>query len=64
MVSGVTLESLHDDLVALRRDIERLEAKIDEKPSRWVMFTALAVTVLVMVAAVGGALAILDALGS
>jgi len=53
---GVTLESLHDDLVALRPRHRAPAGEDRRKPSLWMC--------LGMVAAVGGALAVLDALGS
>jgi hypothetical protein len=40
-MANIALENVHNDLVALRHDIVRLEAKIDSKPSLMAMFTGI-----------------------
>lgn len=63
---GVTLESLHQDLVILRHDIQldiaRLEAKVDSKPSLMAMFTAVIVVVFGMFGVVASTVATLNSL--
>ena len=62
-----TLESLHNDLAALRHelrlDIVRLESKIDSKPSLMAMFTGIVVVVFGMAGVIASTIASLNALG-
>ena len=61
-----TLESLHDDITALRQEIRidlvRLEAKIDSKPSLMAMFTGIVVVVFGMAGVVASTVAVLHSL--
>lgn len=65
-MNGITLETLHADLVALRTelraDIIRLEAKIDSKPSLMAMFTGIVVVVFGMAGVIASTVATLSAL--
>lgn len=63
MTNGVTLENLHNDLINLRHDIIRLEAKIDLKPGLMAMFTAILITVFGMLGVIASTIAILHTLG-
>jgi hypothetical protein len=71
---AATLESLHDDIAALRSeltttrhelrlDLVRLEAKIDSKPSLMAMFTGIVVVVLGLAGVVFSTIATLHTLG-
>lgn len=62
-MTDVTLESLHDDLTALRIDLMRLEAKIDAKPSLMAMFTGIVVVVFGMAGVIASTVTVLHALG-
>ena len=61
-----TLESLHDDITALRQEIRidlvRLEAKIDSKPSLMAMFTGIVVVVFGMAGVVASTVVVLHSL--
>ena len=61
--SSITLESLHADLVGLRTDIIRLEAKIDGKPSLMAMFSAVLITVFGMAGVIASTIGTLHTLG-
>jgi hypothetical protein len=65
-MTEVTLDTLHNDLLAMRTelriDIIRLEAKIDSKPSIMAMFTGIIIVVFGMVSVVGTAIGVLAAL--
>lgn len=63
MANGITLESLHNDIVALRHDLIRLEAKIDSKPSLMAMFTGIVVVVFGMAGVIASTIAVLHTLG-
>lgn len=73
MANGITLESLHDDITALRQqisdlrhefriDLVRLEAKVDSKPSLMAMFTGIVVVVFGMAGVIASTVAVLHAL--
>jgi hypothetical protein len=66
-MSAITLESLHDDIRALREelrhDIVRLEAKVDSKPGLMAMFTGIAVVVFGMAGVIAFTIATLHTLG-
>jgi hypothetical protein len=62
-MTDVTLQSLHDDLTALRYDIVRLESKIDSKPSLMAMSTGIVVVVFGMAGVVASTIAVLHTLG-
>ena len=59
----ITLESLHNDLVAIRHDIVRLESKIDSKPSLMAMFTGIIIVVFGMAGMIASTVTTLHALG-
>jgi hypothetical protein len=61
--SSVTLESLHNDIVGLRHDIVRLEAKVDSKPSLMAMFTGIVVVVLGLAGVIASTITTLHTLG-
>ena len=61
-MNGITLETLHTDLVALRTDMIRLEAKIDSKPSLMAMFTGIVVVVFGMAGVIASTVTTLSAL--
>jgi len=61
-MNGITLETLHTDLIALRTDMIRLEAKIDSKPSLMAMFAGIAVVVFGMAGVIASTVATLSAL--
>jgi hypothetical protein len=61
-MADTTLDSLHQDLIALRIDLVRLEAKIDSKPSLMAMFTGIVVVVFGMAGAIASTVAILHTL--
>jgi hypothetical protein len=74
MPNGITLESLHNDIVGLRTDvgalrhevrldIVRLEAKIDSKPSLMAMFTGIFVVVFGIAGVIASTVATLHTLG-
>jgi hypothetical protein len=74
MSNGITLESLHNDIVGLRTDvgalrqevrldIVRLEAKVDSKPSLMAMFTAVIVVVFGMAGVIASTITTLHILG-
>lgn len=58
----ITLETLHADLIALRTDMIRLEAKIDSKPSLMAMFTGIVVVVFGMAGVIASTVATLSSL--
>ena len=62
-MNGITLESLHNDLLQIRHDIVRLEAKIDSKPSLMAMFTGIVVVVFGMAGVVASTIASLHSFG-
>jgi hypothetical protein len=62
-MAEITLTSLHDDILALRHDIVRLESKIDTKPGLMAMFTGILVTVLGMAGVIASTITALHALG-
>jgi hypothetical protein len=73
MANDITLESLHNDIVALRHelgdlrqqfriDLIRLEAKIDSKPSLMAMFAGIAVAVFGMAGVIASTVTTLHAL--
>jgi uncharacterized membrane protein len=66
-MTTVTLESLHNDIIAmrqeLRHDIVRLETKIDGKPSLMAMFTGIVVVVFGMAGVIASTIAALNTLG-
>jgi hypothetical protein len=59
---SITLGSLHTDLVAIRHDLVRLEAKIDGKPSLMAMVTAVFIVVFGMFGIAASTIATLNAL--
>jgi hypothetical protein len=61
-MNGTTLETLHADLVALRTDMVRLEAKIDSKPSLMAMFTAVVIVVFGMAGVIASTVTTLNSL--
>lgn len=68
-MANVTLESLHDDITVLRKelsalriDLIRLETKIDSKPSLMAMFTGIVVVVFGMVGVIASTVTVLSAL--
>jgi hypothetical protein len=65
-MANITLESLHDDIIALRQEVRidliRLESKIDSKPSLMAMFTGIVVVVLGMAGVVASTVSVLHAL--
>jgi len=61
-MNGITLETLHTDLIALRTDMIRLEAKIDSKPSLMAMFAGIAVVVFGMAGVIASTVTTLSAL--
>jgi hypothetical protein len=70
MPNGITLDSLHNDILALRtdvggirNDIVRLEAKIDSKPSLMAMFTGIFVVVFGIAGVIASTIATLHTLG-
>jgi uncharacterized membrane protein len=70
MANGITIESLHNDLVAIRNDlvairhdIVRLEAKIDSKPNLMAMFTGIFIVVFGMAGVIASTIATLHTLG-
>jgi hypothetical protein len=50
-MSEITLETLHHEIIMLRQDMIRLEAKIDSKPSLAAMFTGIFIVVFDIVIA-------------
>lgn len=69
-MSELTLNDLHAglapiraDIEGVRRDIVRLEAKIDSKPSLMAMFTGIVVVVFGMAGVIASTVAILHTLG-
>jgi hypothetical protein len=61
-MAEVTLDTLHDDIMAIRIDIIRLEAKIDSKPSIMAMFTGIFIVVFGMASVIGTTISVLAAL--
>jgi hypothetical protein len=61
-MANITLESLHDDIVALQHQLIRLEAKIDSKPSLMAMFTGIVVVVFGMAGIIASTVTTLHAL--
>jgi hypothetical protein len=69
-MTELTLEMLHAelapikaDIIGLRHDMVRLEAKIDSKPSLMAMFTGIVIVVFGMAGVIASTVAILHALG-
>jgi hypothetical protein len=58
----ITLDQLHDDLLAIKTDLIRLEMKIDSKPSLMAMFTGIVVVVFGMAGVVASTVATLHTL--
>ena len=62
-MAEITLEHVHEDLVALRHDIVRLEAKIDSKPSVTTMWMGIFFVVFGMLGIIASTVTTLNALG-
>jgi hypothetical protein len=62
-VSDISLDNLHDDIVALRHDIVRLETKVDSKPGLMAMFTGIVVVVFGMAGVIASTITSLHSLG-
>jgi hypothetical protein len=66
MASEITLETLRDEIgalrIELRGDLIRLEAKIDGKPSLMAMFSAVLIVVFGMFCVVGTTVGVLASL--
>jgi len=66
-MAGITLDNLHDELMAFRTEVKidlvRLETKIDSKPSLMAMFTGIIVVVLGLATVIASTIGTLHTLG-
>jgi len=66
-MADITLDNLHDELIAFRNEVKadfiRLEAKIDGKPSLMAMFTGIIVVVFGMAGVIASTIGTLHTLG-
>lgn len=66
-MADITLDNLHDELMAFRTEVKidlvRLESKIDSKPSLIAMFTGIIVVVLGLATVIASTIGILHTLG-